>query len=61
MKKALFVALMAVASIAIASAQPRAIGGNIGGGIGFSYEHGFGEANMLDVAASFPLFGVFGR
>ena len=34
MKKALFVALMAVASIAIASAQPRAIGGNIGGGIG---------------------------
>ena len=61
MKKALFVALMAVASIAIASAQPRAIGGNIGGGIGFSYEHGFGEANMLDVAASFPLFGVFGN
>ena len=55
MKKAVFVAIMAFASIAIASAQPRAIGVNAGSGLGFSYEHGFGESNMLDVAVAIPV------
>ena len=54
MKKYLFVALLAVASIA-AYAQPRAIGANLGGSLGFSYQHGFGEANMLDVAVYTPI------
>jgi hypothetical protein len=59
MKKILFVALLAVASLA-AYAQPRAIGANLGYGIGFSYQHGFGEANMLDVAATIPFFNGIG-
>lgn len=59
MKKYLFVALLAVASIA-AYAQPRAIGANIGYGVGFSYQHGFGEANMLDVAVNIPFFNGIG-
>ncbi len=59
MKKYLLVAVMAIVSVAFAAAQPRAIGGNLGGGLGFSYEHGFGESNMLDVAVSVPLVGMF--
>ena len=53
MKKFLFVVLLAAASIT-AYAQPRAIGANLGANFGFSYQHGFGEANMLDVAAYVP-------
>ena len=55
MKKIFIIAVMAIVSVAYAAAQPRAIGANLGGGLGFSYEHGFGEKNMLDVAVSFPL------
>ena len=55
MKKFLFVALLAIASIS-AYAQPRAIGANIGGNIGFSYQHGFGETNMLDIDVHTNLF-----
>lgn len=51
MKKILFVALLAMASV-MAYAQPRAIGANIGAWSSFSYQHGFGESNMLDVAAN---------
>ena len=51
MKKYLLIAVLAVASLA-AYAQPRAIGVNLGPWSSFSYQHGFGEANMLDVAAN---------
>ena len=54
MKKFLFVAVLAMASI-MAYAQPRAIGANLGGSLGFSYQHGFGEANMLDVSVYTPI------
>ena len=54
MKKFFVIAVLAIASIA-AYAQPRAIGVNLGGGIGFSYQHGFGESNMLDLAVYTPL------
>jgi len=54
MKKFLVIAVLAVASLA-AYAQPRAIGANLGGSLGFSYQHGFGEANMLDVAVYTPI------
>ncbi len=54
MKKILFVAVLALASIT-AYAQPRAIGANLGGSLGFSYQHGFGEANMLDVSVYTPI------
>ncbi len=59
MKKYLFLAMLVVASV-MAYAQPRAIGGNLGSGIGFSYQHSFGESNMLDVAASIPVINGFG-
>ena len=59
MKKYLLIAVLAVASLA-AYAQPRAIGANLGSGLGFSYQHGFGEANMLDVAVSVPVLGGWG-
>ncbi len=59
MKKILLIAVLAVASLA-AYAQPRAIGANLGSGLGFSYQHGFGEANMLDVAVSVPVLGGWG-
>ena len=54
MKKYLLIAVLAVASLA-AYAQPRAIGANLGASIGFSYQHGFGESNMLDIAVYTPL------
>ncbi len=54
MKKYLLIAVMAIASVSFAAAQPRAIGGNLGSNFGFSYQHGFGEANMLDVAVYVP-------
>lgn len=59
MKKYLLIAVLAVASLA-AYAQPRAIGANLGGSLGFSYQHGFGEANMLDVAVSVPFLNGWG-
>ncbi len=59
MKKYLLIAVLAVASLA-AYAQPRAIGANLGSGLGFSYQHGFGETNMLDVAVSVPVLGGWG-
>lgn len=59
MKKILFVAVLAIASLT-AYAQPRAIGANLGSGLGFSYQHGFGDANMLDVAVSVPVLGGWG-
>ena len=61
MKKCLLIAVMAIVSVAYAAAQPRAIGANLGGGIGFSYQHGFGEANMLDVAVYTPIASGQGK
>ncbi len=51
MKKILFVALLAMASV-MAYAQPRAVGLNLGPWSSLSYQHGFGEKAMLDVAAN---------
>ena len=51
MKKILLIAVLAVASLT-AYAQPRAIGVNLGPWASFSYQHGFGEKNMLDLAAN---------
>lgn len=56
MKKLLLVAIMAVAGVAAAVAQPRAIGANIGYGIDVSYQHALGEANMIDLSVNFPFF-----
>jgi len=39
-----------------ANAQPRAIGGRISWGFDISYQHGFGERNMLQVDVGLPAF-----
>lgn len=66
MKKSIFIAaIMAVLSISAAVAQPRAIGGQLGYGVEFSYEHSLGN-NFLSVDAGLPglfvnhVFGVEG-
>lgn len=60
MKKILFVAILAVASV-MAYAQPRAIGGRLGEFDGFSYEHGFGDSNMLEIEAGFNFGNRWGN
>ncbi len=58
MKKSILIVAMVLCCTFIAKAQPRAIGINLGPWTSFSYEHGFGSNNMLDVAANaiLPLF-----
>lgn len=53
MKKIFMLALVAMAGVAFAVAQPRAIGANLGGNMGFSYQHTLG-ANMIDLTLGFP-------
>ena len=55
MKKFLFVAVLAMASI-MAYAQPRAIGARLGYGAEFSYEHGLGSGNMISLEVGVPAF-----
>jgi len=54
MKKSLVIALFALACGTMAYAQPRSIGANLGANFGVSYQHGFGDSNMLDVAIFCP-------
>lgn len=66
MKKVFLVAFFALCGTFAVMAQPRAIGINLGPWTSFSYEHGFGSSNMLDVAANVILpfnsaFGVGGH
>ncbi len=59
MKKNLFtLAILTIFGAAMAFAQPRAIGGRIGGGLDFSYEHGLGSGNMVSIEAGVPLFST---
>ena len=55
MKKYLFVAILAVISV-MAYAQPRAIGGRLGYGAEFSYEHTMDEKNMVSLEVGVPGF-----
>ena len=55
MKKFLLIAIMAVAGVAYAAAQPRAIGGRLGYGAEFSYEHQLGQ-NMISLEVGVPAF-----
>lgn len=61
MKKSLILAaILAVVSVGVAVAQPRAIGLNIGYGVDFSYQHTVGEANMVDLSVNIPAFNGIG-
>lgn len=55
MKKILLVAIMAMAGISLAVAQPRAIGGRLGYGLEISYQHSVG-ANMVQLEVGVPGF-----
>lgn len=57
MKKILLIAVMAIACVAFVNAQPRAIGGRLGAFDGVSYQHGFGESNMLEIEAGWGISG----
>ena len=60
MKKLLLVAILAVAGISAAVAQPRAIGLNIGYGVDVSYQHSIGASNMIDLSVNIPAFNGIG-
>ena len=57
MKKFLFIAVLAMASV-MAYAQPRAIGGRLGYGAEVSYEHGLGSGNMVSLEVGVPGFAL---
>jgi hypothetical protein len=57
--KKVVLSLVLFASIIAVNAQPRAIGLRGGWGGEVSYQHGLGDANMLQIDAGFPLFGGF--
>lgn len=60
MKKAFLVLALSVMAIAAVVAQPRAIGGRLGYGIDFSYQHQLG-ANKIHLDAGIPFFnGIHG-
>lgn len=65
MKKFLVTLSIVLCTVAVATAQPRAIGARLGGDIDFSYQHSLGD-NMLDLSAGLGLgkgfmsFGVAG-
>ena len=59
MKKLSFLIIVLLATCTIALAQPRAIGGRLSYSIGVSYQHSFGEKNMLQLDLEFPGF-MFG-
>ena len=56
MKKIILIAVLAVAGLATAVAQPRAIGVNLGYGVDISYQHSIGESNMIDLSVNIPAF-----
>ena len=57
MKKSLLIALFALVCGTMAYAQPRAIGGRLGYGAEFSYEHGLGN-NMISLEVGVPGFST---
>ena len=58
MKRLALLSVILIATCVVAMAQPRAIGGRLTNGVGVSYQHGFGESNMLQVDVDFPVFGL---
>ena len=58
--KRVVLSLVMFASVLAVSAQPRAIGGRLTYGVEFSYQHGFGDANMLQVDVGIPYLGKYG-
>ena len=57
MKKALLIIASVLGFAAVASAQPKAIGGRLGYGIEASYQHYLGNPNFLEVDAGLLVYG----
>lgn len=57
MKRLLVLVAVISAFVVTVSAQPRAIGGRLGYGVEVSYQHGFGDKNMLQLDFGLPGFG----
>jgi len=60
MKKLSLLAIILIATCAIAMAQPRAIGGRLGWNIGASYQHQIGEKHMIQADLDFIGYGLWG-
>ncbi|MBR1809442.1 MAG: hypothetical protein IJ776_08660 [Paludibacteraceae bacterium] len=58
MKKGIILVAIMAACAVVANAQPRAIGGRLGAFDGVSYQHSFGDSNMLEVELGFN-FGTY--
>lgn len=56
MKKFFMIAALVLGVSLAANAQPRAIGGRLGYGLEVSYQHSFGQANMLQAELGIPGF-----
>jgi len=56
MKKMFMIAILAIAGVALAVAQPRAVGGRLGYGAEVSYQHAIGSSNMVQVEVGCPAF-----
>lgn len=59
MKKVIFSAVLALLVGQAANAQPRAIGGRLGHGVEFSYQHQLG-GNMVNLQVGLPFMNGFG-
>lgn len=54
MKKFIIVCAATLLAVVAVNAQPRAIGGRVAYGVGFSYQHSMGLDNMISVDVDFP-------
>ncbi len=61
MKKGIILAAIMAVCAVVASAQPRAIGLRLGEFDGISYQHGFGDSNMLEIEAGFNWGNWYGN
>ncbi len=60
MKKLLVAVMLMVGCLSTMNAQPRAIGGVLGYGLEFSYQHSMGESNMLSLDLGIPAYSGVG-
>jgi len=61
MRKTLIAIIILICYCSVTMAQPRAIGGRLGFGFGASYQHDFGEKNMLQVDLDAIAYNRFGH
>lgn len=60
MKKLLLSMMLLLMVVVAADAQSRSIGGRLGHGVEFSYQHSLGASNMINLQAGLPFLNGFG-